>query len=143
MVTLACEADPRFVPSTLDAPHPDDSPNYTVDTLTVLRREMPDAALFCLAGADSFLSLRQWKEPDKLLELAEWIVISRPGFSFDDLEGMSLSPEQRLRVHLLETVHEDISATTVRQSLRSGESCADVLPAAVARYIREHRLYRS
>ena len=55
MVRLACEGDGRFVASEVDAPRADWSPNYTVDTLQTLRWEMPDATLFVLVGADSFL----------------------------------------------------------------------------------------
>ena len=142
MVELACAADLRFLPSTIDAPRPDGSPNYTVDTLDELRHRMPEATLYNLAGADSFLGLQQWREPERLLALAEWIVVSRPGYSLGDLSALNLTPAERARVHLLETVHEDVSATTLRQRLAAGESCGDMLPATVAGYIREHGLYR-
>jgi nicotinate-nucleotide adenylyltransferase len=58
MVRLACEGDGRFVASEVDAPRGDWTPNYTVDTLQTLRWEMPDATLFVLVGADSFLICR-------------------------------------------------------------------------------------
>src|ERR1700733_6121612 len=38
----------NFLLSNLDAPRPDGSPNYTVDTLAALAREYPNAALFVL-----------------------------------------------------------------------------------------------
>jgi len=145
MVQLACleePRDPRFVVSSIDAPRADGAPNYTVDTLATLREQMPDAALYNLVGADSFLSLRHWRQPERLLALAEWIVVSRPGYPLDDLSALRLTEAQRARVHLLETVHEDISATALRQRLTAGESCADLLAPAVASYIRAHRLYR-
>jgi nicotinate-nucleotide adenylyltransferase len=141
MVTLACRADPRFAASRLDAPHVDGSVNYTVDALTELRREMPDATLFVLVGADSFLELRQWRKSDQLLELAEWIVVSRPGFSLNDFAGLGLSGSQMGRVHVLNSVHEEVSATELRKRLRSGDDCGDLIPAVVAEYIRAHRLY--
>lgn len=143
MVRLACEADRRFEASAIDAPRADGAPNYTVGTLEALRREMPKAVLFALAGADSFLTLRQWKEPDRLLELAEWIVVSRPGSQLDGLAGLGLTAAQRARVHLLETVHEDISASELRERLEAGEGPGGLIPAAVAGYIAGHRLYRT
>src|ERR1700722_16452384 len=109
MLSIACAGDARFDISRLDAPHADGSPNYTVDTLMALRRAMPDATLFNLVGADSFLDLPRWHEPHRLLELAEWIVVSRPGSSLDDLSALGLTTEQKARVHLLETVHEDVA----------------------------------
>lgn len=147
MTALACAGgDERFQASAIDAPRPDGLPNYTVDTLAELRRTMPDAAIFNLVGADSFLDLPRWREPHRLLELAEWIVVSRPGFSLPDLSRNDLSPfhltaHQQARVHLLNTVSEEVSATTLRQRLQAGDPCTDLLPAAVSTYIREHHLY--
>jgi nicotinate-nucleotide adenylyltransferase len=141
MVELACAADPRFVASTIDAPQPGGHPNYTVDTLATLCDRNPQATLYSLAGADSFLSLRQWREPERLLELAEWIVVSRPGFPLNDLASLRLTPQQRSRIHLVETVHEEVSATQLRERLLKGEPCDDLLPPAVAEYIRLHGLY--
>lgn len=142
MTTLACAQDERFHASAIDAPRPDGHPNYTVDTLAELEQTMPAVVLFNLVGADAFLSLPHWREPARLLALAEWIVVSRPGFSLDDLSALGLTPQQRTRVRLLETVHEEISATSLRERLRTGDPCADLIPAAVSTYIQTHRLYR-
>jgi len=142
MLCLACLPDPRFGVSKLDAPHPDGTPNYTVQTLTALHQLLPGDTFFNLVGADSFLDLRRWREPDRLLELAEWIVVSRPGSALNDLSRLNLSPHQQTRVHLLQTVHEDVAATDLRQRLEAGDPCLDVLPAAVSDYILAHHLYR-
>jgi nicotinate-nucleotide adenylyltransferase len=141
MVELACSFDPRFAVSDLDAPRPDGAPNYTVETLAALHEAMPEDRLFNLVGADSFLALRHWHEPERLLELAEWIVVSRPGFPLADLTPLGLTPYQKGRVHLLQTVHEDVAATNLRGRLEAGDLCADVLSPAVSSYIQTHRLY--
>ena len=145
-LAVASAADPRFAVSSVDAPRPDGAPNYTVDTLAALAREAPAATLFVLTGADSFLSLRNWHSPDRLLELAEWIVVSRPDFplkpEFLTRPEFALTAAQRSRVHLLTTVHEDVSATELRQRLHAGDPCPGLLPPAVADYIQTHRLYR-
>jgi nicotinate-nucleotide adenylyltransferase len=142
MVELACRVDPRFEMSGFDAPRSDGSPNYTVHTLAKVREAMPDARLFNLVGADSFLDLPRWHEPERLLELAEWIVVSRPGFPLANLSGLGLTPYQRGRVHLLQTVHEDVAATNLRERLEAADRCADVLDPAVWAYIDAHNLYR-
>ena len=136
--------DPRFVVSSLDAPKPDGTPNYTVDTLAELSRATPQADLFAIAGADSFLTVRKWRSPDRLLALADWIVVSRPEFPLTEaqLAPLGLSPTQRARVHLLATVHEDVSATELRRRLQAGVPCPGLLPPAVAAYIDAHHLYR-
>jgi nicotinate-nucleotide adenylyltransferase len=150
MVRLACSphtnpaADPRFIPSVLDAPRPDGSPNYTVDTLAALALEYPAATLFVLVGADSFLELRHWRASDTLLSLAQWIVVSRPEFPATDLQlaALQLTPAQRARVHLLTTVHEEVSASELRSRLSAGDPCPGLLPPEVAAYIQTHALYR-
>ena len=143
-LAVASAADPSFAVSSVDAPRPDGAPNYTVDTLAALAGEAPAATLFVLAGADSFLTLRGWRSPDRLLELAEWIVVSRPEFPLSEpqLAPLALTAAQRSRVHLLTTVHEDVSSTELRQRLHTGNPCPGLLPAAVADYIQTHRLYR-
>jgi nicotinate-nucleotide adenylyltransferase len=142
MVELACRVDARFAVSELDAPRPDGTPNYTVQTLATLHEAMPDARLFNLVGADSFLDLPRWHEPERLLEVAEWIVVSRPGFPLADLSPLGLTPQQRGRVHLLQTVHEDVAATNLRERLEAGDRCTDVLSPEVSAYIVAHHLYR-
>jgi nicotinate-nucleotide adenylyltransferase len=135
-----------FLVSNLDAPRPDGTPNYTVDTLAALAGEYPAATLFVLTGADSFLSLRNWRSPVQLLALADWIVVSRPDFpltpEFLTRPEFALTPAQRSRVHLLTTVHEDVSSTDLRSRLRTGDPCPGLLPPAVANYIQSHNLYR-
>jgi len=144
MVSLACAEDARFAASTLDAPRAGDAPNFTVDTLDTLLRQMPGATLFVLAGADSFLDLRRWHSPERLLELAEWIVVSRPEFPLTDagLNPLALSPMQRARVHLLTKVHEEVSASELRNRLRHRDRCPGLIAPAVYAYIESHGLYR-
>ena len=144
LTEAACASDPRFSVSGIDAPHPDATPNYTVDTLAALASLYPHDTLFNLVGADSFLSLRDWRSPERLLDLAEWIVVSRPGYPLTepDLAPLQLSPRHRARVHLLTGVEEDVSATLLRDRLRQGDPSADLLPPGVAARIAEHHLYR-
>ncbi len=148
MANLACQDpapfphDPRFQVSDLDAPRPDGSPNYTVDLLHRLTLENPAAELYVLAGADSFLTLRRWKEPATLLRLARWIVVSRPGspLTQEQLGRLSLTTEERAQVHLLTTLHEDVSGTELRRQLVNADHCS-LVPTSVLNYIREHGLY--
>jgi nicotinate-nucleotide adenylyltransferase len=142
MVKLACLEDPRFEVSKIDAPRADGLPNYTVNTLSELARRMPEAKLFNLVGADSFLSLPRWHEAARLLELAEWIVVSRPGFVIESLSSLGFDEPQQGRVHLLDTVHEDTAATGLRDRLEAGDACVDLIAPAVLNYIQTHGLYK-
>ncbi len=147
MVALLCALQqetvlPHFEPSSLDAPLPDGSPNYTIDTLLTLRNRCATSDIvFIIVGADAFLDLQRWKSPDTLLDLAEWIVVSRPGVSLQQMRHPHLTPWQLSRVHLLEHVHESASATEVRALLSAGSDCSDLLPGSILSYIRTHHLY--
>jgi len=143
MTRLACEEDPRFSISTLDAPRPDGAPNYTVETLESLSRAMPGAQVFNLVGADSFHSIARWRDPRHLLKLAEWIVVSRPGFPLADPPDFTLAPAERTRIHLLDSIHEDVAATNLRERLSAGDPCTDLLSEQVSAYILSHHLYLS
>ena len=144
LTAAACEVDPRFVVSEIDAPRADNSLNYTVDTLAALAALHPGDTILNVAGADSFLSIRQWRSASRLLELAEWIVVTRPGYVLDEsgLVPLALTPDERMRVHILSGVAEDVSATALRERLQHGDPCADLLPAPVAAFIAANGLYR-
>jgi nicotinate-nucleotide adenylyltransferase len=146
MVELACEnsgSAAKLIVSQIDAPKANGEPNYTVDTLNELARSRPDAELFAVSGADSFLTLRSWRAPERLLETAEWIVVSRPGFRLttEELSAVGLTAAQRERVHVLSTVQENVSASELRRRLRAGEDCSDLVSQPVLEYIASKGLY--
>jgi nicotinate-nucleotide adenylyltransferase len=86
MTRLAIAGEPGFRLSLIDAPNPGSAPNYTLNTLLSLRAGLPsDGELFCLMGADSFLSLRRWHRAAEIPFAAPLVVASRPGQPLDDL----------------------------------------------------------
>ena len=142
MVELLCAGEPALEASDLDAPLPDGRANYTIDTLQRLRATVhANDAIYVVVGADAFLDLRRWRSPDALLAAAEWIVVSRPGVVIDDFSALSLTSEQRARVHVLDDVCVPVSATEIRALLSRGGGTAAMLPPEMRRYIEEHHLY--
>jgi len=86
MTGLAVSGEPAFEVSLADAPNPNNRPNYTLETLRTLRAALPLRGwLFCLMGADSFVSLRRWHGAAEIPLLASLIVASRPGQQLGDL----------------------------------------------------------
>jgi nicotinate-nucleotide adenylyltransferase len=164
MVKLAVAAEPGLQASDIDAPLPGGQPNYTFDTLQRLRlRLAPADKLFCLLGADSFLTLGQWHQSTELLLFCDFIVAGRPGFSLQQInaalpQGVKNTAEhcepastcytltgpsgQTSGLFLLPDLDQDISATEIRAALAEGAEQQTVLAPAVAEYIRAHSLYR-
>jgi len=164
MVRLAVAAEPGLVASSVDAPLPGGQPNYTFATLQRLQRHLqPSDELFCLLGADSFLTLKRWHQCAELLLFCDFVVAGRPGFSlrqFSDAlpEGVENTGEYResaftrfelagpsgrqSTLFLLPDLDQDISATEIRAALAGGSEQQTVVAPAVAEYIRSHALYR-
>ena len=132
MVELACREDERFRSSGMDGPREDGGANYTVDALEVLVREMPGVELFGIVGMDAFLQMPRWREPERLKEMADWVVVTRPGYC----GGVAGD-----RVHLLEGVWVNVSATMLRERMRCGEDCGEQVSGEVLSYIAARGLY--
>ncbi len=114
-------------------------PSYTVETLAELRALYPGAQLFLLLGADQWHAFRTWHRWADILALATVAVAERPldGEGAVDLDAEGL-PYQRLPLPPL-----NVSATAVRLAWQRGDpNAAQQVPAAVARYISSHGLYR-
>ncbi|HXS13773.1 MAG TPA: nicotinate (nicotinamide) nucleotide adenylyltransferase [Acidobacteriaceae bacterium] len=155
MVELLCDGAHGIAASTIDGPLDGPqagSPNYTIDTLGRLRGQLPPGAeIFVIVGADAFLGIRQWKDPEALIKQARWIIVSRPGFDLHQLKALQLTPEQRARIQTLSDFANPVSATEIRERLRKRETGGlpgqlpgrddDPVPPKVLEYIRAHHLY--
>jgi nicotinate-nucleotide adenylyltransferase len=129
MTELACQVDPRFVASSLEA---GESKSYSVDTVERVR-ELGEQPYFII-GADAFAEITTWHRWQDLIRLTEFIVVTRPGHLY------AAPPEAR--VHRLDTLALPVSSSEVRRKLAAGEIPAE-LPPAVGRYIFERGLYQS
>lgn len=119
----ACEIDAREL-----APG---ASGYTVDTLRELRLELgADTELWLLMGADQYAKLGTWHRPDDVRRLARIAVFARPGWQVPE-NAVTMVPFDPRKV----------SASEIRARLARGEDISALVPAAVADYIAQHRLY--
>ena len=109
-------------------------PSYTIDTLRALRASHPNDQLFLIVGADAARDLAQWREADRLPELATVVVVTRPGAS---------PPHHPAIARVLELPAVDVSATGIRNAVRRGDPITHLVPPGVAEYIAAHGLYRN
>ena len=160
MVALACAGQPGFLPSLAESPSTR-GVNYSIRTVRRFRRELgPADRLFFLIGVDAFLEFRTWRQWRQLLDSANFLIVSRPGFPLQRVEqvfppellcGRSAAPgpgeveEFRLRrtsAWVLPGVRESVSGTEARRRARSRQSLAGLAPSVVAEYITQQRLYQ-
>lgn len=131
-------------------------PSYTYETLCSLREELGREQRLCLIlGADAFAGLPDWHRAGEILALTHVIIARRPGDSgtmsprlADLVQGRiseqagDLRAAASGRVMWVEVTQLDISATTIRELLRSGGNPRYLMPDAVLNAIREQDLYR-
>jgi nicotinate-nucleotide adenylyltransferase len=158
MVRLAAAGNPRFVVDDREVRR--EGPGYTYDTLAELRGECgASRPLVLLLGADAFLEFATWHRWHEIFGLAHVAVAHRPGFPVERWGGHMPQPlareysarlmQQPLATHLTPAggitvvpfTALDISATAIRERLRTGASPRYLLPDTVLDYIRTHRLY--
>src|SRR5271157_3278495 len=138
--------------------------NYSIDTVRRLKQTFKKSdRLFFLIGMDAFRDVAKWHEARALLAECDFIVASRPGYSLRDV-AESLPEDLRppaavtrpfhkqpakgdlvlpgVTLHLLEGVHQSVSATTIRAAAALGKPLTRWLDPRVADYVRKHGLYR-
>ncbi|MBK9331136.1 MAG: nicotinate (nicotinamide) nucleotide adenylyltransferase [Ignavibacteria bacterium] len=111
---------------------------YTVDTLEKLKKvySKEEVKLFLILGADNILILNKWKQPEKLFELSEIVVIGRPGSELEKAEAKYSSKIRIVPIPLME-----ISSSNIRSLIREKKSARYMISRDVENYIYENRLY--
>lgn len=117
-------------------------PSYTVDTLEEIRDAHPNARLTLIVGADMALTLTSWRQPDRLLALAELAVAQRSGAEeqqvLDALAPLHPAPGH---VRFLRMQPIEVSSSAVRERIAAGQPADGMVPSEVASFIARHGLY--
>jgi len=119
--------------------------SYTYLTLRHMQEFFgEDTTLYFITGTDSFLKIDTWRNAPELLSKYAYIIGTRPGYRQDELHDIveRITEKYGTVVINMSKTEPDISATQIRVMLAEGKSVDDLVPPAVARYIREHGLYR-
>lgn len=141
------------------------TPNYSIDTVRRLKQTLKKAdRLFFLIGIDAFDEIAKWHQAEALFRECEFIVASRPGYSLADVANAlpeALRPKAAatkpfakqpaqgdlvlpgVHVHLLEKVHENVSATAIRDAVAAQRPLTKLVDPEVAEYIKKTGLYRT
>jgi nicotinate-nucleotide adenylyltransferase len=136
MVRLLAGVHPRFSVSDVEVTR--GGLSYTVDTLTHFAGLHPAAERFLLLGADVLSSFEQWREPRRVLELAQPVLLERQS----DSEVAVPSAMKEANVLRLPTRRIDVSSTEIRERVRDGRPIRGFVPDQVAAYIERSGLYR-
>ncbi|MEZ5092980.1 nicotinate-nucleotide adenylyltransferase [Nocardioides sp.] len=137
MTVIATASNPRFWVSRVDIDR--DGPTYTTDTLRDLRRELPDAELYFITGADALADIFTWRDADELFDLATFVGCTRPGYTMPP-ETLAKIPAER--VTLVEVPALAISSSDCRERRRRGEPVWYLVPDGVVQYLAKNDLYQ-
>ena len=144
MASLAAAQRPGWTASRIEIDR--EGPSYSYDTLVELGKGLESTQIFFILGADAFAEIATWSRYPAVLDLANFVVVSRPGITLDSVRERTPSafnrqPSGKTRVILLEVHTPDVSSTDIRRRIRAGDSLSGLVPDPVAAYIQAQRLY--
>lgn len=113
--------------------------SYTVDTLRALKAKK-EQDLFLIIGTDMLLSFDTiWREPQAISQLATLVVCAREHAQDDLIREKSARLHQQFHTNV-EVIHGSVFPVSSTQ-IRNGENLSAFTAPAVARYIKDHKLY--
>jgi nicotinate-nucleotide adenylyltransferase len=154
MTRLLVGDDPRFSVDSIEIDR--EGLSFTVDTLETYAARFSGAERFLLIGADSLQTFPQWKEPDRILQLARLAVLTRtdsdgaaalgnvgatPPEILKELTTRAASAGSFVPV-ILKSRRIDVSSTEIRARVAKGMSIRGFVTEAVADFITKRELYQ-
>jgi nicotinate-nucleotide adenylyltransferase len=133
MLKLAIQNHPKFTIDDRELRRKDIS--YTVDTLKSIHQET-DAKLYLIMSQDAFSQFNKWHKWQEIIQLADLIVANRPNshpITHDELKNLS--------IHTINIPPNRISATEIRQLIKTGQDASSLVPKLVWEYIVKNKLY--
>lgn len=141
MLQLAVSGCPEYVVDRREIRRK--GPSFTVETLAEYAAEFSDAELYFLMGADSLRDVPQWREPERICELATIVAVNRPGVPAPTSEQVLewVGPKLAPGIRVLSMPGTDLCATDLRARIKSGRNLRFRTPKAVEAYIVQHQIY--
>ncbi len=155
-VREAIADNPRFAVDDLEVRR--SGPSYTVDTLRAIGERCPGGPPVFSIGQDAFAELDSWREPESVLALAHFAVMTRPPVGRGSLadwlppsmrdeveiaaDGLSARHrEAETWIRVVEISALDISASDIRARLRAGRSVRYLIPEPVRRAVLDSGVF--
>lgn len=132
LVHLAVEDDLRLRATDVEFKMP--RPSYTIDTLAYLREKYPQHEFSLIMGSDSFQNLPRWKNFELLVKNYPFVIYKRNGFEVTDTYGT--------RATVLDAPVLNISATEIRNNIKSNKTIRYLVPEKVREEIEQNSYYK-
>ncbi|WP_420640229.1 nicotinate-nucleotide adenylyltransferase [Candidatus Poriferisocius sp.] len=105
---------------------------YTVPTLEAYRSDNAEDALYLIVGSDAAATMDTWHRYPEIAELAEVVVVDRPG---------AVGGRPPVAHQVVECPLVDLSSTMVREWAEAGRPLDGLVPPAALAYGRKAGLY--
>jgi nicotinate-nucleotide adenylyltransferase len=144
LIQLAIRDHPAFVASDIELQRA--GPSYSIETVQVLHRRLPDATLVLLIGQDMLtVPWVGWKELTRLCTIA---VAPRPETAPAPRARSAHGPRRTTArpprgAKWLPMPPLAITSSDIRARIKAGRSIRYLVPTAVARFIHSQQLYRT
>lgn len=142
MTGISIEDNSHFAMSTIEAERP--GPSYTFETLSELKDKHPDNEYYFIVGADSFVKMDTWKNPEIIFSKAVILVAERIGNSSSEVTAKMEEYQKRFNadVRHLPINCIDISSTNIRKRVKEGKSIRYMVHYKVIEFINKKHLYK-
>ena len=113
--------------------------SFTIDTLKNFKvyEKLSNVELFYIIGFDNLSELHLWKDNEKIMEMAQFVVLTRQGSRDEHLIN-----KYKNRIIVPKSPQIDISSTLIRQRIKENKLWKSMVTPAVQKYIIRHNLYK-
>lgn len=121
-----------------------EQPNYTSDTLAVLKEKHPSYDFSLIMGEDNIRSFHKWKNFEYILDNHHIYVYPRVRLeneAFLDAGEKSIIEHKNVEIHQDVSIMK-ISASNVRECIRNNQSVQYLLTPEVLKYVDEMNFYK-
>lgn len=140
MTKLVCDMYEKLEPCDLELKR--EGKSYTADTLKAIREIYPQAQIYLIVGADMFLSLETWRNPQEIFSLAKILSAPRQDSDYEPMKRhQKLLEELGAESYVLEKSIFTVSSTEIREKIKAGEDVSNLIPEKIYSYIKEKGLY--
>lgn len=139
MLSLAFGDNPKVVLSDIEFKLGGKS--YTYNTLKELKKLYPEDSFYLFVGSDQYLSFDTWYKPNEILSMATLCTMARKKSDFEKLFEYKSTHENMQDSIISDFKIIEVSSSEIRKRIKAKDSVSGMLPEAVEKYIKEHRLY--
>lgn len=133
LIQIAIEEEKNLKVSNIEFGLP--TPSYTANTLIHLNEKYPEHKFSIIMGSDSFENITRWKN-------YKYIVDNYPIYIYKRLQHEITQNFPEANITLLNAPLIEISATHIRENIRSGKSIRYLVPEKVKEEIENNHYYK-